>query len=496
MYTIISKNKNMKYIIYCRKSTDSEDRQVQSLDAQERELLEIANKFNLEIAGTYRESMSAKATGRPIFANVLKQITSGKADAILCWKLDRLARNFADGGNIIDLLQRSVIKEIRTYEGTHLPSDNVLLLAVQLGMANQYIRDLSTNVKRGIREKLSRGEWHSQAPLGYLNDKLTKKIYIDKERAKYIKRVFHLYTKECKSLTEVTDILFNEGFRSRGGKKIYKGGIARIIATEFYTGTMLSNGVRYAGNHTPLISKEVFDEARLIAEGKTQARTQNLFFPMRGFLKCASCGCALTASLKKGHQYYYCTNGKKTCTAHTKYLREETLYPIVAKILTDLAFSQRKIDLTYTATKERSDLPNSYNLEVLEKLKKDLTNVSAKESKLLDAFLDNNIAKEVYDLKVIQLQNEKTSIKIEISKQETLKPVDTLEPVKKIFEQGITMQNDFIDGDDLKKHEILKTVLWNLTIKGEEIVTRQYKTPYQTIANSSKNLTISEMRRV
>lgn len=486
----------MRYILYARKSTDSEDRQVQSLDAQERELLEIANKLGLEIVETYRESMSAKTTGRPIFAKVIKQISSGKADAILCWKLDRLARNFADGGNIIDLLQRSVIKEIRTYEGLHLPSDNVLMLAVQLGMANQYIRDLSTNVKRGIREKLSRGEWPSPAPLGYLNDKITKKIFVDKERAKYIKRVFYLYTKERKSLAEVTDILFAEGFRSRGGKKIYKGSIARILSAEFYTGTMVRNGIRYAGNHVPFISKEVFDEARLIAEGKTQARSQHLFFPMRGFLTCASCGCALTASLKKGHHYYYCTNGKKICNEHKTYLREETLYPIVAQILTNLAFSQRKIELTYKATKERRDLPNSYNIEVLEKLKKDLVNISTKESKLLDAFLDNNITKEVYDLKVIQLQNERVSVKVEISKQESLEPVDTLEPVKKIFEQGITMHNDFIAGDDFKKHEILKTVLWNLSIKGQEIITRQYKSPYQAIANSPKNLTISEMRRM
>ncbi len=485
----------MKYFIYPRKSTDSEDRQVQSLDAQEREMLELADKLGLEVVGVFRESMSAKATGRPVFAEMIKQIKQGKADGILCWKLDRLARNFADGGNIIDLLQRSVIKEIRTYDGVYLPTDNVLALAVQLGMANQYIRDLSVNVKRGLREKLLRGEWPTQPPLGYLNDKLTKKILVDKERARYIKRIFYLYTKEKKTLKEVTNILFEEGFKSRAGKKIYKGAIARILSTEFYTGTMVSNGLRYAGNHVPLISKEVFDEARLIAEGKTQARTQSLFFPMRGFLTCASCGCALTASLKKGHQYYYCTNGKKICTEHKTYLREITLYPLVAEILTKLAFSKRKIELTYKATKERTDLPNTYNLEVLAKLKKDLINVSVKENKLLDAFLESNIAKEAYDLKVIELRNEKVSIQVAISKQEELKPVDTLEPVKKIFERGITMRNDFLGGNDLEKHEILKTVLWNISIKDGKIITRQYKSPYQTIANSPKNLTISQMRR-
>ncbi len=79
----------MKYIIYTRKSTDTEDKQVLSLDAQLRELREIAQKHNLQIESEYTESQSAKNTGRPIFANVLNDIKSGKADGILVWKLDR-----------------------------------------------------------------------------------------------------------------------------------------------------------------------------------------------------------------------------------------------------------------------------------------------------------------------------------------------------------------------------------------------------------------------
>src|ERR1035437_3794222 len=124
----------MKYILYCRKSTESEDRQVLSLESQEKELQAIAKNANLEVTGVFKESKSAKAEGRPVFNQVLKLITSGKADAIICWKLDRLARNFIDGGRVIDFLQKGIIKEIRTYEATHLPSDNVLLLA-EIGRA-------------------------------------------------------------------------------------------------------------------------------------------------------------------------------------------------------------------------------------------------------------------------------------------------------------------------------------------------------------------------
>ena len=155
-----------KYFIYCRKSTEDEDRQILSIDAQISELNAIAGRDGLTIADTLTECRSAKEPGRPVFNDMLRRIEAGEANGILAWKLDRLARNFDDGGKIIGLLQRGVIREIRTFEKTYLPSDNVLMIAVELGMANQYVRDLSMNIRRGIREKIRRGIYSSKAPLG------------------------------------------------------------------------------------------------------------------------------------------------------------------------------------------------------------------------------------------------------------------------------------------------------------------------------------------
>src|SRR3989344_3596374 len=135
----------MKYVIYCRKSTDTEDKQVLSLDSQLKELSQIAQKQNLEIVDYLHESKSAKEPGRPVFNEMIKMINSGKADAILCWKIDRLTRNPVDGGQIQWLLQNNKIKCIQTFEKSFLPSDNVLLVSIEQGMASQYIRDLSTN---------------------------------------------------------------------------------------------------------------------------------------------------------------------------------------------------------------------------------------------------------------------------------------------------------------------------------------------------------------
>jgi site-specific DNA recombinase len=152
----------LKHFIYCRKSSEDDDRQALSIVAQLSELGAITEGEHLSIIDTFTESRSAKEPGREVFNEMLKRIEGGEANAILTWKLDRLARNFDDGGKIIGMLQRGVIQEIRTFEKTYLPTDNVLLIAVELGMANQYVRDLSLNIQRGIREKIRRGIFYGK----------------------------------------------------------------------------------------------------------------------------------------------------------------------------------------------------------------------------------------------------------------------------------------------------------------------------------------------
>src|SRR3972149_7085393 len=99
----------MKYLIYARKSSEDGDRQILSIDSQINELKEIAKKRGAKIIGTLEESKSAKAPGRLIFNQLITKIQSGKAYGILCWKLDRLARNPIDGGQISWLLQTGII---------------------------------------------------------------------------------------------------------------------------------------------------------------------------------------------------------------------------------------------------------------------------------------------------------------------------------------------------------------------------------------------------
>lgn len=149
----------IKYFVYTRKSSESEDRQVASIEAQIEELNKIARQKALKVVEVFSEAMSAKEPGRPVFNEMMAKISRGEANGILCWKLNRLARNPIDGGQISWMLQQSVIKHIQTFGQSYYPDDNVIVMAVELGMANQFVRDLSSDTKRGLMKKAREG-WY------------------------------------------------------------------------------------------------------------------------------------------------------------------------------------------------------------------------------------------------------------------------------------------------------------------------------------------------
>jgi len=62
------------------------------------------------------------------------------------------------------------------------------MLSIAFGQSKYYVDNLSENIKRGHRQKLKNGLWPQMAPLGYLNNKETKMIYVDKEKSPFIKK--------------------------------------------------------------------------------------------------------------------------------------------------------------------------------------------------------------------------------------------------------------------------------------------------------------------
>ena len=183
-------NQTKKFFLYARKSTDEPERQVLSIEAQMFELREFAKKENLNIAREFVESKTAKEPGREIFNDMMAQIEQGGAEGILAWHPDRLARNSVDGGRIIYLVDTGKITALKfpTFWFDPTPQGK-FMLSIAFGQSKYYIDNLSENIKRGHRQKLKNGLWPQMAPLGYLNNKETKQIYVDKKNAVYQKGV-------------------------------------------------------------------------------------------------------------------------------------------------------------------------------------------------------------------------------------------------------------------------------------------------------------------
>lgn len=185
----------VKYCLYARKSTESEERQVLSIDSQIKEMLQLAEREGLEIVTMKRESHSAKETGqRPVFNEIVDEIKQGKFNGILTWAPDRISRNAGDLGKVIDLMDGNYLQDIRTYgqRFTNSPNDKFMLM-ILCSQAKLENDNRGINVKRGLRTRCEMGLWVGTAPLGYLNQKhMDKKgqVIVDPQRAPIIKKMF------------------------------------------------------------------------------------------------------------------------------------------------------------------------------------------------------------------------------------------------------------------------------------------------------------------
>lgn len=313
----------IKYILYARKSSESEDRQVQSIDDQINRLKQLASDLSLDIKKIYTEAKSAKKpNNRPIFDEMIERIEKGEANGILCWQINRLSRNPIDSGKLSWLLQRGILKSIQTIDRQYLPDDNVLLFNVESGMANQFIIDLRKNTKRGVEGKLQRGWLPARAPLGYLNDKSEKVITKDTERFNIIRKMWDLMLTGSYTPPKILEIANNEWglrtikYKREGGKELSVSGIYRMFTNLFYAGILEWDGKQYEGKHEPMITLEEYDRVQMILGRDGKPRPKHHEFAFTGSIRCGVCGCLYTAETKKKllksgeireHTYYHCT---------------------------------------------------------------------------------------------------------------------------------------------------------------------------------------------
>ncbi len=458
-----------KYFLYARKSTDVEDKQVLSIEAQITELRAYAKQENLNIIEELIEKQSAKIPDRPIFNKMLSRIENGEADSILSWNPDRLARNSVDGGKIIYLLDCGHIQSLKfpTFWCDNT-SQGKFMLNIAFGQSKYYVDSLSENTKRGLRQKVRRGEYPGPAPIGYINDSRTKTVIVDKKKAKIIKATFELYSQGDQNLDKISNFLAQKGIIRKSGKIWHRDRVKYLLMNPFYYGHFRYSGEVHEGKHEPIISKKLFDKAQEVLTERGRPRHKPTIEPQPfcGLLSCEKCGMMITAETKTKYQkngnthfyiYYRCTRKSKTIKCREPFVRQEILDKQISNLIQKVSlkkeWADKILEMAEKDTEESSQSVYAFVQESQNRIKA----INTKLQILLDGYLDQDIEREIYRAEKAKLMSEKKTLEEKISKTEQ-KHNAWLEPMKEWIKTASNLEKIAQDNDLIQKKVIAKEI--------------------------------------
>jgi len=390
-----------RYIIYCRKSSESDERQIQSLPDQISTLMPFITSRGLQIIGEpLQESKSAKIPGRPVFDQLIQMIEDGEVNGIVLLNPSRLSRNTVDTGRIIYLMDRGKLEEVVTpYQAfKNNPYDKFMLnlLCTQAKLEND---NKSVNIKESLKLKAERGVFPGKARPGYMNNRDKpqglRDISAHPLYFSLMRKLFELALTGNFSVERLVKEAAKLGIRSsKGGKPIVKSWMHRLLRDPFYTGKFIYGGRLYQGNHPALLTEEEFNLLQDIVEGKAKGRQQKHDFALNGIITCGECSYCVTAEkqtrkYKNGTSqvftYYHCTkkgnNLNKKC--NQAYLSTTKLEGQFSDELTDLELMSEFAKWSFEALEEVKESDNRVSKGSYEALQTALEGVTKRINNLV-----------------------------------------------------------------------------------------------------------------
>ena len=422
----------MKAIIVARVSTDE-----QKENSPEAQLLKLRIYCkNRCFTGIEEFSFveSAYKTKRDLFDDIIKKIEGfivKKEKIAVCFdKVDRLSRNIFDK-RVAWLYERAVEGQIEL----HFSSDSQVIndsmnagdkfaFGMKLGLSKYYSDAISDNVKRTFDLKRKNGEWTGPVRLGYLNipediEKRTRRdIIVDPFRGPNIQKLFEFYATGNYSLESLRIKLTEMGLRSLKGFKLSKSNIENIVKDSFYCGIAISKKYgSYSHKYPHLISKELFDRCQDIRKKrkKTPYKALSMDFIFKGLLHCPKCGCSMSPEIKKDKYIYYsCTNAKRIC--QRAYIREETLLKPVYDVLERFqSISEDVCNQLVEELRKATEAEVVYHKTQVNRIRNEYEQIKVKDDRLLEAWLDTSITKDIYDRKHQEYADKLQLLNLELS---------------------------------------------------------------------------------
>lgn len=497
---------NLRFFMYLRKSSDSEERQQASIPAQERELIEFAHRRSLTIIGApIKETMSAKRPGRPAFNRMLDAIQAGDADGIVCWHLDRLARNPLDGGRIMQALGDGVIKEIVSPNRSYTNSDDKLMMSIEFGMSTKYVDDLARNIARGRRQSLDEGRWPGPPKLGYVRDKNLRLLVPDSERFHLVKRLFLERLDGVPVLELVRRAREEWGLTTprhgkMGGKAIGVSQMYKLLCDPFYAGVLKFKGQTCSGKHTPMLTWDEFQAVQaLMSRGATDTpKPKEHTFTYQGLMHCGQCNSLVSGERKVNrygyrYTYYHCCRKRRTYLFCPERSIEETeVDRQVEEFLASLVLPDDVYELMVKLLPQLSDEVSMAQRQAAERINRQLADIEKQLRRVRKLCVEEVLSEEDFREEHERLLSDQRSLDASLRKAET--SALCIEP----FQRDLSFVNQailaFRDGTDAKKREIVKSVASNLVLKDKmlHISAKKSFELFRKIQNISKLCTNCE----
>jgi len=477
-------NMNTKLYNYNRKSTDTEDKQILSLDSQMQEMESLAKSKGLKIDKTLEESMSAKKPGRPIFNQMLDEIKQSKTPcSIITWHPNRLTRNNIDMAELVELVEGGKIAEIITYSQVfrNTPMDmfmfNFLCAQGKLDNDNKAI-----DIKRGMKAKALTGYYPSKSPLGYTENKnedikIRKKI--PSKDFQLLRKAIDLILNKTYTPSQMLEII-NEGWklRTNNGCKISKNTFyKKFLKNPFIYGEFQWGGIWIKGTHKPMVSKEEWVQLQKIIDGNrtNKIKPQDKEFTYgNGMILCGECGNPVIGydrfknqknGITRHYQYYECKKDKNCSqkTTEGKVIEEQVL-----QFLSAIEMPKELHDLGIEWVKEENQNRNKENQDHFDNLSKRYQHLQTSMSTLVDMRAGGSINQEVFDKKKIEYEKELVGLQEQIDtlSKDTIEWLDVASKTFTFSEYALKMYRT----NDVKlKKQILRAFGSNLTLKDKKL---------------------------
>ncbi len=413
-------------IIFCRVSSKEQEETGYSLPAQEKYLKDYCGRNSIRIEKIFKISESASGEKqRSKFAEMMGFVEKQDIKIIVCEKADRLTRNFKDMVAIDQWLEHDEKREVHLVKDSLImhrgsKSQEKLNWGIRILFAKNYIDNLSEEVKKGQKAKVEEGWLPVRPPLGYatIGEKGHKTHVIDTTEAPHIKKMFELYSTGNYSLKKLSDDLYNNGFRSKSGKKVGKSTLHRLLGDPFYYGRFRWKGKEYAGKHEPIITKDVYNKVQDIMVRPIKSPRYRKHLPLfKGKIKCGECGGTITWEQQKGSWYGHC-NKYKPCS-QKKYIKqedvEEMLVPLIIKISPK---TERVLDWLADSLKDTHEDQKEYSETKNTDLNIELEKINKRLSTIYDDKVDGVISIDFYNQKFEEYVEKKEKILEQINKLE------------------------------------------------------------------------------